>query len=149
MCSVTKSCLTSWPHGLQHSRFLCPSPSPGVCPNPSPLHWWCHPTISSSFALFSSAFNLSQNWVFFNESALVIRWTQYWSFSFGISVSNEYSNSNWLISCKVDWFDLLEVQGISRVFPRTIVWKQQFFSTLPSLCSSSHSHESQLVLNSS
>ena len=58
-----------------------------------------------------SAFNLSQNQVFSKESALVIRWPQYWSFSFGISVSNEYSNCNGLISWKIDCFDLLSVQG--------------------------------------
>ena len=40
-------------HGLQHTRPLCPSPSPKVCPNSCPLHWWCHPAISSSDALFS------------------------------------------------------------------------------------------------
>ena len=53
MCSVAKLCLTSWPYGLQHSRFFCPSPSPGVCLNSCPLFWWCHPAISSSFALCS------------------------------------------------------------------------------------------------
>ena len=41
-----------WPHGLQHARPLCPSPSPGVCLSSYPLHWWCHPVISSSGALF-------------------------------------------------------------------------------------------------
>ena len=41
------------PHGLQHTRLPCPSPSPRVCPNSCPLNWWCHPTISSSVALFS------------------------------------------------------------------------------------------------
>ena len=41
------------PLGLQHTRPLCPSPSPKVCPNSCPLHWWCHPAISSSDALFS------------------------------------------------------------------------------------------------
>ena len=41
------------PHGLQHARLPCPSPSPRVCPNSCPLNWWCHPTISSSVALFS------------------------------------------------------------------------------------------------
>ena len=42
------------PHGLQHTRLPCPLPSPRVCWNPCPLHWWCHPTISSSVAPFSS-----------------------------------------------------------------------------------------------
>ena len=53
-CSVTTSCLTLWPCGLQHTRFPCPSPSPGVYSNSYPLSWWCHPTISSSVNPFSS-----------------------------------------------------------------------------------------------
>ena len=52
-CSVAKSCLTLWPHGLQHIRLPCPSSSPGVCPSSCPLNRWYHPTISSSLALFS------------------------------------------------------------------------------------------------
>ena len=52
-CSVTKS-HSLWPHGLQHARLPCPSPSPGVCLNSHPLSRWCHSTISSSVALFSS-----------------------------------------------------------------------------------------------
>ena len=53
--SVTKLCLDSLqPHGLQYTRLPCPSLSPGVCWNPCPLSWWCHPTISSSVASFSS-----------------------------------------------------------------------------------------------
>ena len=43
-----------WPHGLQHSRLPCPTPSPGVCSNSCPLSRWCHPTISPSVVLFSS-----------------------------------------------------------------------------------------------
>ena len=42
-----------WPHESQHARAPCPSPTPGVHPNPWPLSWWCHPTISSSVVLFS------------------------------------------------------------------------------------------------
>ena len=44
-----------WPHGLQHSRLPCPSPSPRVCSNSCPLSWWCHPTLSSSVVPFSSS----------------------------------------------------------------------------------------------
>ena len=64
--------------------------------------------------------------VFSNESVLHIRWPQYWSFSFSISPSNEYSG---LISFRIDWFDLLAVQGLSRVFSNTTVQKHQFFGT--------------------
>ena len=52
-CSVTKSCPTLWPHGLQHSRFPCLSLSPGVCSNSHPLRCWCHSTISFSVAPFT------------------------------------------------------------------------------------------------
>ena len=52
-CSVTQLYPTLWPHGLQNVRPSCPSPSPEVFPSSCPLHWWCHPAISSSGALFS------------------------------------------------------------------------------------------------
>ena len=51
--SVAQWCPTLWPQGLKRARPLCPSPSPEVCPSSSQLHWWCHPAISSSDALFS------------------------------------------------------------------------------------------------
>ena len=69
-----------------------------------------------------------------NELALRTRWPNYWSFSFSISPSNEYSG---LISSRVDWFDLLAVKGLSRVFSSTTVQKHQFFGTQPSLWSNS------------
>ena len=75
--------------------------------------------------------------VFSNESVLPIRWPKYWSFSFSISPSNEYSG---LISFRMDWLDLLAVQGLSRVFSNTTVQKHQFFSTQPSLLSNSQIH---------
>ena len=74
--------------------------------------------------------------VFSNESALRIRWPKYWSFSFSITSFNEYSG---LISFRIDWFDLLAVQGtLPGVFSSTTVQKHQFFSIRPSLWSSSH-----------
>ena len=74
-------------------------------------------------------------WVFTNESALHIRWPKYWSFSFSLSPSAEYSR---LISFRINWFDLLAVQGLSRVFSSTTVQKHQFFSTQPSSWFNSH-----------
>ena len=59
--SVAQSCLTLWPHGLQHTRLPCPSPAPRLYSNSCPLSQWCHPTISSSVVPFFSPFNLSQH----------------------------------------------------------------------------------------
>ena len=63
---------------------------------------------------------------FSNESTLRMRWPKYWSFSFSISPSNEHLG---LISFRMDWLDLLAVQGLSRVFFNTTIQKHQFFST--------------------
>ena len=72
--------------------------------------------------------------VFSSESVLCIRWPKYWSFSFSISPSNEYSG---LISFTMDW---LQSKGLSRVFSSTTVQKHQFSGAQPSLWSSSHIH---------
>ena len=95
-------------HGLQHARLPCPSPSLRACSNSCALSQWCHPTISSFVIPFSSCLQPSSISVFSNESVLHIRWPKYWSFSFNISPSNEYSA---LISFKTDLFGLLAVQG--------------------------------------
>ena len=102
-------------HGLQHSRPPCPSPTPRVYSSSFPLSRWCHPTISSSvnhfflccplLLLLSMFPSIS---VFSSESALHIRWPKYCSFSFSIGPSNKYLG---LISFRIDWFDLLAVQG--------------------------------------
>ena len=74
--------------------------------------------------------------VFFNELALRTRWTKYWSFSFNIRPSNEYSG---LISFRIDWFDLCCSRD-SQAFSSTTIWKHQFFSAQPSLWFNSHIH---------
>ena len=104
--SVTQSCPTLQSHGLQHTRPPCPSPTPGVYSNSCPLSQWCHPTISSSVSPFS--FSLQCFPASGSFPVLHIRWPKYWSFSFNISPSNEYSG---LISFRMDWLDLLAVQG--------------------------------------
>ena len=95
-------------HGLQHARPPCPTLSPRACSNSCPSSWWCHPTISSSVVLplLPSVFPSIR--VFSNESVLHIRWPKYWHFSFSISLSNEHPG---LISFRMDWLDLLAVQG--------------------------------------
>ena len=90
----------------------------------------CHPllllpSIISSIRVFSS------------ELALHIRWPKYWSFSFSISPSNEYSG---LTSFRLDWLDLLAVKGLLRVFSITTGRRHQFFGTWPSLWSNPHIH---------
>ena len=99
-----------WPHELQDGRLPCPSPTPGVYPNSSPLSRWCHPTISSCRPLILPPSIIPSIRGFSNESVLRIRWPKYWSFSFSFSISpsNEYSG---LISFRIDWLDLLAVQG--------------------------------------
>ena len=97
------------PHGLQHTRLPCPSPSLGVCSNSCPLSWWCHPIISSSVIPFSSCLQSFPASGSFPMSQLFIHigWPKYWSFSLSISPSNEHSG---LISFRIVWFDLLAVQ---------------------------------------
>ena len=98
-----------WLHGPQHARPPCLSPTPRVYSNSCPLSWWCHSTISSSVIPFSSRLQSFPGIrVFSNESVLCIRWPKYWSFTFNISPSNEYSG---LIAFRMDWLDLLAVQG--------------------------------------
>ena len=105
-CSVMSDSLR--PHGLQHARPLCPSPTPRVYSNSCPLSRWCHLTISSSVVPFSSCLQSFPASGSFQMSVLHIRWPKYWSFSFNISPSSEYSV---LISFRMDWLDLLTVLG--------------------------------------
>ena len=106
--SVTQSCPTLQPHESQHTRPACPSPTSGkpklmsiesVMPS-SHLILRCPlfllPPIPPSIRVFS------------NESTLHMRWPKYWNFSFSISPSNEHPG---LISFRIDWLDLLAVQG--------------------------------------
>ena len=86
-----------------------------------------HLILSHPLLLPPSVF--SSIWVFSNELVLLIRWPKYWSFSFNISPSNEYSG---LISFRIDWISL-QSKGLSRVFSNTTVQKNQFFSTQLSL----------------
>ena len=106
--SVTQSCPTLTVQLLQLARLPCPSPTPRACSNSCSSSRWCHPTISfcHPFLLPPSIFPSIR--VFSNESVLLIRWPKYWSFSFNISPSNEYSG---LISFGIDWFDFLAIQG--------------------------------------
>ena len=96
------------PHGLQKARLPCPSPTPGAYSNSCPSSWWYYPTLilCCPILLLPSIFLSIRG--FSNESVLRIRWPKYWSFSFSIRLSNEYSG---LISFRMDWLDLFAVQG--------------------------------------
>ena len=120
-----------WPHGLQHARPPCPSPTPRVYPNSYPLSQWCHPTISSSVIPFSSglqsfptsgSFLVSQ---FFTSDGQII----------GVSVSASVLPMNIQDWFPVEWTDWISLQskGLSRVFSNTTVQKHQLLGTHLSL----------------
>ena len=112
-CSVVSYSLR--PHELKHVRTSCPSATPGVHPNPCPSSRLMMPSnhllLCRPLLLLPSIFPSIR--VFSNESALHIRWPKYWSFSFSISPSNEHPG---LISFRMDWLDLLAVQGTLKSF---------------------------------
>ena len=98
------------PHEPQHARPPCPSPTPAVHPNPCPSSWWCHPTISSSVVPFASCPQSSLASGSFQMSQL-FAWG---GWSIGVSGSASVlplNTQDWLISFRMDWLDLLAVQG--------------------------------------
>ena len=98
-----------WPHESQHARPPCPSPTPIVYSNSCPSSWWwpsSHLILCCPLLLLPPIRPRIR--VFSNASTLHTRWPQYWSFSFSISPSNEHPG---LISFRMDWLDLLAVQG--------------------------------------
>ena len=128
-CLVVSDSL--WPHGLQHSRPPCPSPTPRSSSDSCPLSQWCHPTISSSVVPFSScpqsfpasgSFQMSQ---FFASGGQTI----------GVSASTSVLPMNiqdWFPLGKTGWISL-QFKGLSRVFSNTRVQKHQFFGAQLSL----------------
>ena len=112
-CSVMSD--SFWPHELQHTSRPCPSLSPRACSNSCSLSQWYYPTIylilccpprNPTPFLRPSIFPSIR--VFSTELTLPIRWPKYCSFSFNLSPPNEFSG---LISFRMNWFDLLAVQG--------------------------------------
>ena len=127
-----------WPHEPQHTRPPCPSPTPGVHPNPCPSSWWYHPTVLSSVVPFSSApqsfpssgsFQISQ---LFASSGQSIR----------ISASTSVLPMNTQDWSPLGWTGWISLQsrGLSRVFSNTTVQKHQFFGAQLSSQSNSHIH---------
>ena len=118
-------------HELQHARPPCPSPTPGVYPNPCPLRQWCHPTISSSVVPFSScpqSFPASRS---FQMNHLFTSGGQ----SIGVSASTSVLPMNTQDWSPLGWTGWISLQskGFSRVFSNTTIQKHQFFGTQLSL----------------
>ena len=117
-----------WPHESQHARHPCPSPTPGVHTDSHPSSQWCHPAISSSVIPFSSCHQSLQASESFPMRQL---FAKDWSFSFSIIPSKEIPG---LISFRMDWLDLLAVQGTLRSLLQhhssktLILWRSAFFT---------------------
>ena len=127
------------PHGLQHARPPCPSPTPRVYLNSCPLSWWFHPTISSSVIPFSSCRQSFPTSGSFQISQLFTLGGQ----SIGVSASTSVlpvSTQDWSPLGWTGWISL-QSKGLSRVFSNTTVQKHQFFGTQLSLWSNSHIHK--------
>ena len=123
------------PHELQHARPPCPSPTPGVHPNPSieSMIPSSHLILCRSLLLLHPI--LPSIKVLSNESTFRMRWSKFWSFRFSISPSNEHPG---LISFRMDWLDLLAVQGTLKSLLQHHSSKHQCFG--PQLSSQSNSH---------
>ena len=130
------------PHELRHTRPPCPSPVPWVHQNSCPLSWWCQ---SGYLILCHPLLHLPPIppgiRVFSNESTLRMRWLKYWSFSFSIIPSNEHPG---LISFRMDWLDLLAVQGTLKSLlqhhsSKASILRCSTFFTLPTF-TSIHDH---------
>ena len=120
-----------WPHGLQHARLPCPSLSPSICSNSSPLSQWCYLTISSFDAFFSFCLQSFPALQSFPMS---------WLLALGGQTTGALASATALPMNIQDWFPLgltglisLQSKGLSRVFSSTTVWKHQFVDTQPSL----------------
>ena len=123
--------ISSWSHGLQHARPPCPSPTARVYSNSCPLSWWCHPAISSSVVPFSSCLQS------FPASGS-LQMSQFFASggqSIGVSASASVLPMTFLglISFRMDWLDLLAVQGTLKSLLQHHSSKHQFFGTQLSL----------------
>ena len=141
-CPVVSNSLQ--PHGLQHSRPLCSSPSPRVCPGSCPLHLWCHLAISSSDTVFSFSLNFLQHQGLFQWVSCLQQTTKN---SSGVLASVSVlpmSIQSWFPLRVIDLISLLS-KGLSGVFSSNTVRRHQFFVILPYFSSDM---ETQNTLNS-
>ena len=127
-----------WPHGLQHVRLPCPSPTPRAYSNSCPSSQWCYPTISSTVVSFSSCLQSFSA----SGSFLMSQFFMSGGQSIGVSASASVLPMNiqeWFTLGWTGWISL-QSKGLSRVFSNTTVQKHQFFGTQLSLQSNSHFH---------
>ena len=126
-----------WPHGLQHTKPPCPSPTPRVYPNSCPLSWWYHPTISYSVVLFSCCHQSFPPSEVFQMSQFFASGGQ----SIGVSASTAVLAMNTQDWSPLGWTGWISLQskGLSRVFSNKTVQKHQFGAQLSSQ-SNSHIH---------
>ena len=127
-----------WPHGLQHARLPCPSLAPGVRSNSCPLSQWCHPIISSSVTSSPPALNLSQHQGVFQWVGSLHQVAKV------LELQLQHQSFQWilgLISFRMDWLDLLTVQGAVKNSPaaqsesiNSLVLCLLYGSTLTSVC---------------
>ena len=134
--SVVSDTLRS--HEPQHARPPCPSSTPRVHPNPSPLSRWCHPTISSSVVPFSTCAQPYPALGSFQMSQLIVSGGQSIGVSASISV-HPVNTQDWTSLGWTSWISL-QFKGLSSVFSNTTVQKHQFFCAQLSLQSNSHIH---------
>ena len=127
-----------WPHGQQHARLPCLSPTPRACTNLCPLSQWCHPTISPSVIPFSSRFQSFPASGSFPVSQLFAWGGQ----STGVSALASVLPKNSQDWSPLEWAGWISLQskGLSRVFSNTTVQKHQFFHAQLSSQSNSHIH---------
>ena len=126
------------PHGLQHTRPPCSSPTPGVYSDTRASSWWCHPTISSSVIPFSCHLQSFQA----SESFQMTQFFESGGQSMGVSASESVLPVNIQNCFPLEWTGWISLQskGHSRVSSNTTVQKHQFFSTQPSSQSNFHIH---------
>ena len=128
-----------WPHGLQHTRAPCPSPTPRVYQNSCPLSRWCHPTVSSSVVPFYSHLQSGSFLSFFFININIFNWMSQ-LFTWGGQSTGVSATASVLPMNTQHWFPLgwtgwisLQSEGLSSVFSKTTVPMHQFFSTQLSL----------------
>ena len=126
------SCVSLHPHGLQHTRLPCPPLSPGFCLNSRPLRQWYYPISYPPPPSSPFAFSLSQHQALFQWVVSSHRCPKFWSFRFSVNPSDEYLEP---ISFRIDWFDILAVQGTLKSLLQhhslktSILWCSAFFTS--------------------